>query len=312
MPIIDLHCDTVLELARRKKALAVNDLCVDLEKMRKSDVICQFFAMFIRMTEFPSVDGAWERMLQLYAVFREEMAKNAGAIRQITSGVELSGKNDVPAAVLTVEEGGILGGRVERVDELYKMGVRLITLTWNFENCIGYPNSEETEIMEAGLKPFGLEVVEKMNDLGMIVDVSHLSDGGFRDVAHYSRKPLVASHSNARALCPNRRNLTDDMIRTLADSGGVTGINFYGKFLGDKTPGTLAEIIAHIKHIKNVGGIDCIALGSDFDGFDGGCEIEDASRFPKLVAALGKNGFTAGEIEKITWKNALRVIRETL
>jgi membrane dipeptidase len=142
--------------------------------------------------------------------------------------------------------------------------------------------------------------------------VSHLSDGGFWDVAKYSRKPLVASHSNARAIANNRRNLTDQMIHALADSGGIIGINFFGKFLENKTSGSISGIIAQMKHIRKVGGIQCLALGSDFDGFDGGCELKDASEYRKLIFALERNGFPSEEIEKITWKNTLRVMRETL
>ncbi|MDR1835479.1 MAG: dipeptidase [Fusobacteriaceae bacterium] len=312
MPILDLHCDTLTEMLRRQRNLSRNDLCVDIEKMNAGGVCCQFFAMFVQLAEFRDADRAWDYMLRLYDIFQKETAKNPERIRRITSAAELSGLRDVPAAVLTLEEGGILGGRIERIDELYRMGVRLITLTWNYENCLGYPNSDEAEIMEAGLKPFGLETLEKMNDLGILADVSHLSDGGFRDVLKYSKKPVVASHSNARALAPHKRNLTDAMIRNLAEKGGIMGINFYGLFLGNTGPGTIRNIVAHIKHIKNKGGIDCISIGSDFDGFTGGCELRDAAAYPQLTAALEKAGFTSDEIEKITWKNALRVMKEAL
>ena len=120
---------------------------------------------------------------------------------------------------------------MNRLHTLYQEGVRLVTLLWNEENCIGSPNSKDRKIMQKGLKPFGFEVVEQMNSLGMLIDVSHLSDGGFWDVLSTSSKPIVASHSNARALCEHPRNLSDDMIRALAEKGGVIGLNFYPYFV---------------------------------------------------------------------------------
>ena len=120
-----------------------------------------------------------------------------------------------------MEEGGVLNEKQERLEELYRLGIRLITLTWNYENCLGYPNSRDGEVMNRGLKAFGLEIVERMNALGMLVDVSHLSDGGFWDCIRVSRAPIIASHSNARALCGVPRNLTDDMLRALAEKGGA-------------------------------------------------------------------------------------------
>ena len=152
-----------------------------------------------------------------------------------------------------------------------------------------------------------------MNNLGMIIDVSHLSDGGFYDVSKNSRKPFVASHSNARAISNHPRNLTDDMIRTLALSGGVMGINFEKHFLGHNNLSRIEDMLAHIQHIKNIGGIDCISLGTDFDGISNkGLEVKNIGEIEKLSMALSKNNFSEEEIEKIFYKNALRVIKEVL
>ena len=137
-------------------------------------------------------------------------------------------------ALLTVEEGGVLDGSMERLEQLFEKNVRLLTLTWNKDNCIGHPNHRDKEKNALGLTPFGFEVICRMEELGMIVDVSHLSDGGFYDVARTMKKPFVASHSNARALCGHPRNLTDDMLKLLAKHGGVAGLNFCPAFLDEK------------------------------------------------------------------------------
>ena len=151
----------------------------------------------------------------------------------------------------------------------------------------------------------------------MIVDVSHLSDAGFYDVARAAKKPFVASHSNARAVCPWCRNLTDDMIRVLADKGGVTGLNFCPAFLecdekGNGRPGSAKAIAVHARYIVNVGGIECLGLGSDFDGIEIHEELYDASRMNLLWDALKKEGFTEAQIDQIFYKNVLRLYREVL
>ena len=150
-----------------------------------------------------------------------------------------------------------------------------------------------------------------MNELGIIVDVSHLSDAGFYDVCRYSDRPFVASHSNARSVCGVARNLSDDMIRKLSDKGGVTGLNYCSAFIEDHNEEytTIDKMVEHIRHIVDVGGIDCVGLGSDFDGIGNKLEIKDASGLPLLYEAL-KKYYSEDEIEKIFYKNVLRVYRE--
>ena len=165
------------------------------------------------------------------------------------------------------------------------------------------------------------EFVEEMEHLGMIVDVSHLSDAGFWDVIRYTKKPFVASHSNARALVPDcPRDLTDDMIRALSERGGVAGINYFPPFLSAQDPkadrsayqSRISDMIRHMKHMKQVGGIQCIGLGSDFDGIHGDLEMKDGSELPKLEWAMRKEGFTESEIEAVFYGNVLRVYKEVL
>lgn len=323
IPYFDMHCDTLSRAYANKR----QDLCefpeamVDVRRLRKGGCQAQFFAMFmwdIGLREklgkdFPEdhayIQALLEIMQNTIARCPGELAlaKNAADLRKNAEAGKLS-------AVLTVEDGRGADGKLENLQAWYDRGVRLITLTWNHANCMGFPHAEDPEEMRRGLTPFGRDAVALMNDLGMLVDVSHLSDGGFRDVAEISRKPFVASHSNCRAVTPHTRNLTDEMIRTLADHGGVAGLNFCPRFLesGKKPAASLEAMIAHLRHLVNVGGIDCAALGSDLDGIEGKLEIGSCDRMPMLFEALGKAGFTEDEIQRIAWKNARRVMEDVL
>ena len=177
----------------------------------------------------------------------------------------------------------------------------------------GFVGGHAGNYIEAELKPFGIEIVERMNDLGIIVDVSHLSDGGLWDVLKHSKKPVIASHSNARALCDHQRNLTDEMIRALAEKGGVSGINFYPYFLNESGKANIDDLIRHIEHMYYVGGEDFVAMGTDFDGFnDGELDIKHLGQINYLYEALKKRKFNDSQIEKFWNKNAMRIIKEVL
>ena len=302
MRIIDLHCDTIYRIFHEKeKNLYENFYSVDIQKLKKGNVAAQFFALFIDK-DWVSKKGMdiYTHAHDLYEVFQTQIAANSHHIKLTRNLEELRNncqKNKI-SAFLTIEEGDFLQGRMERLDAFYALGLRLVTLTWNYENCIGYPNSTDRQIMKRGLKPFGFEVIERMNQLGMIIDVSHLSDGGFYDCIAHSKKPIIASHSNARALIHHPRNLTDDMLKKLAHKGGVVGINFCPAFLGRDQVSRIEYIIQHIQHIKNKAGIDSISLGTDFDGIDGPLEIDNIGNIYQLVDELEKSGFHPDEIEK--------------
>ena len=311
MNLIDLHCDTAFLMSVIKEPIELrqNKLCVDLMKMKEAGSMAQFFASFLHMKRF---DGdftkAYEAALTMLEMTKNEFLKNQDMIALARNYRELMDNYNkgLMSAFLTVEEGGIIEGEMERLERLYAEGVRLITLTWNFENCFGYPNGAE-----GGLKPFGIEAVEHMNDLGIIVDVSHLSDGGFWDVMKYSKKPAIASHSNARRECGHRRNLTDEMIRALAEKGGISGINFYPAFLSEENKATVDDLVRHIVHMYHMGGEEFVAIGTDFDGFEGAVDgLEHMGKMPEFYEALRKRKFTDSQIEKFCYKNALRVIKE--
>lgn len=212
-----------------------------------------------------------------------------------------------------MEEGGVLNGNRNRLEELYQRGVRLITLTWNYENCIGYPNSRNAQEMQKGLKSFGKQVVEEMNERGMLVDVSHLSDGGFWDCIRLSKKPIIASHSNARALCAHPRNLSDEMLCALGECGGVVGLNFYPQFLQSDRSAEVLDIAKHGMHILQKAGEDSVALGTEFDGFEAGKNwIRGIEEIECVWDALKKAGMTERQLDKLSYQNVKRVLGEVL
>ena len=333
MKIIDMHCDTITELYDRRvkerstATLKKNFLHIDLEKLKQGNYMLQNFAIFQSLKKHEKM---FEDSIKYIDYFYQEMEANKDYIGVVRTYEDIirNEKEGKMSALLTLEEGAEAEGKLEFLRTYYRLGVRMITLTWNYENGIGYPNFHyeegKTSDMKSrntidGLTEFGISFIEEMERLGMVIDVSHLSDAGFYDVLRYTKKPFVASHSNAMHCCNHCRNLTDDMIRRLSERGGVTGINFYPYFLDEVAPeedrkeyASIEKILAHIKHIKKIGGIQCIGLGTDFDGIEGDLEIKDASYMQMLVERLEKAGFTPTEIEAICYKNVLRVYKEIL
>ena len=310
MKLIDMHCDTILCCIDTKGEIKLvkNNLCIDIQKLKKAGSIAQFFAMFVDLSKYKE---PMDRCLSMIENFYYEIEENntniafAGSIKDL----ERNRKAGKISAFLTVEEGGVLEGKLQNLISLYKKGVRLITLTWNYPNCIGYPNFQ-WEHKDKGLTSFGEEVVAEMNSLGMLIDVSHLSDQGFYDVVRLSKKPFVASHSDARSVINHWRNLTDDMLKKLAEKGGVTGLNLEPEFLGDG--GSVEAMVRHAIHMRNIAGIEAVAIGTDFDGTSPLTAIKNTGDMYVLCAALKKAGFREGEIEKIMYKNTERVVRDVM
>lgn len=349
MKYVDMHCDTLYKMLQRKKqgenfSLAENEGHVDLEKLKRGNALLQNFAMFV---DWKKCDNPKDEVLRMVDLFYAEMEKHRDCILPVRTYAEIveNERNGKMSALLTIEEGAACLGDLDNLELFYDLGVRMMTLTWNYPNEIGFPNlpksfggmqkditegdgtecqegqmpafDHKTPDTEHGLTSFGLQVVERMEELGMIVDVSHLSDAGFYDVLRATKKPFVASHSNARAISPWVRNLTDDMLRSLADRGGVAGLNFCADFLtevelGTYNPGTMEAIITHARHMVNVGGSECLGIGSDFDGIDTNEGIPDYSYMPKLEEAFNRAGFRESECDKIFRDNVLRVYREIL
>ena len=315
--VIDMHCDTLTKEGFKELGLFKNDLHIDLNKMNQGNYLLQTFAIFLPLNK---TDHPFNKTKEYISLFKKELEKNKHLITQVTNYQELQNNKAQKkmSALLSVEEGGIIEGDLAKLDELYSDGVRMMTLTWNFVNEIGYPNmritndnclSKEPNTTD-GLTPFGIEVVKRMNELGMIIDCSHLSDKGFYDCIHYSKYPIVCSHSNSRTVCNVLRNITDEMILALKENKGLIGINYCPDFISPSKDNQIPDIIKHINHIKKVGGIDIIALGSDFDGIPTPNGISDGSKTSLLKKALMKEGYTQEEIDKIFYKNFLRIFKK--
>lgn len=317
MKFIDMHCDTIWKIQQSHgiSTLYQNDFQVDIKKLQKSNSIAQFFALFVDTnSEIRKGIRPWDDFIAKYEIMEKQLELFSDDIRLAKNNFDLE-KNIADnkiSAFLTIEEGGILEGQINRLQKVYDMGVRLITLTWNYPNSIGFPNSlGKEEYPNQNLTEFGREVIQKMNELGMIIDVSHLSDDGFYDVHKLSKKPYVASHSNARALMNHGRNMTDDMLKTLGDDGGIVGLNFHPPFLNKEHNSTVEALVSHIKHMADKAGIDAIAIGTDFDGIEGYQEVKDIGQMDKLLNALEKI-YSYDEIEKIWYKNTQRIIKEVM
>jgi len=314
----DMHCDTITTLYDRiqmgsKETLRSNSMQMDIEKLVKSNYLLQNFAVFFDKGIWPE-DLFKEAMLRI-DFFREQLAENDDIIRQVTTVEEIlqNERENRVSALLTLEGGESLEGNADNLTAFHKKGVRMITLTWNYDNELGHCHFDKEG---NGLTKFGYEMVERMEELHMIPDVSHGSDALFFDVCKVAKKPFVASHSNARSVYGRTRNMSDEMIRALAEHGGVMGMNFFAGFTSARARENgmcyLEDILAHMKHVKNVGGIDCLGLGSDFDGIGTDVEWGDAGGMQILLAAMEKAGFTPAECDKICRENVLRLYKECL
>lgn len=330
MKIIDMHCDTILKLLEKSDqnqdySLYENDCQIDIKKLQKGNYLLQNFALF---TDRTLMDIPEHQTMRLYDMYCQMMEKYSDFLAPVYSysDIEKNKKNHKISSMLTLEDGGVVFGDLAMLRNYYRMGVRMIALTWNYENGIGYPNialdgisaDYGTVNLQAvdtvhGLTEFGISYIQEMERLGIIVDVSHLNDAGFYDVLKYTTKPFVASHSNARSICDVSRNMSDDMILKLSERRGVMGINFCGEFLKDGSEySRIEDMMKQICFIRDLAGIDVIGLGTDYDGINSICEIKDASYMQDLIQELEHTGFSTEEIEKIAYKNVLRLYQEVL
>lgn len=323
---VDMHCDTLLRgLYENETSIYDGAGMQSLKQMINAKQLAQFYAIFFPpkmnpedMPEgyppLPSDEEIFERLRnQLYS--QVEIHSDQVGIAHNYQEIMNNKKKGMSSAILTIEDGRMIDEDMKKLYYIYKKGVRAIALTWNYENCFGYPNSNNIEIMQKGLKEFGKEAITEMNNLGILIDVSHLSDGGFYDVAQISDKPFIASHSNCREITPHSRNLTDDMIRILAEKGGIAGINF-GPDFASRISGTnitrITDLADHIEHFIDIGGEDCVGLGTDFDGVEGNLEIDHPDKMELLFDELVKRGISERVIDKVASDNVLRIIKEAM
>jgi membrane dipeptidase len=286
---------------------------INLPKMKAGGIDAAFFAV--------DVTRAWKNHLA-YALdalgfFDADLSQCGDEITVARSAADVEEAKAAGrmAAILVVENSDALEGSLNVLRMLYHLGVRSIGITHNLSTWAAAGNAEAR--CGGGLTRFGVDLVEAMNRLGMLVDVSHISERGFFDTLEASQRPVIASHSCCAALCDHPRNLTDEQIRALAQHGGVVGITFVPGFVDPTwTPAqwparpAVSQLLDHVDHAVEVGGIDHVGIGSDFDG--GGSVLRDATEFPQITAGLFERGYTEAAIRKILGLNHLRVLRGAL
>lgn len=311
-PVFDLHCDTAYALLGKDRislgSLRKNELHIDLERAGKQPGYAQCFACFTSpddaIPDGASVADMFERQM---ATIIRETGNNGDLIRLAYSAgeIEENRKQGMMSALLTIEGTAGFDYNVDLLEDLYNIGFRITTLGWNEKNPL-----TGSCFTGGGLTEEGRAYVREAQRLGMVVDVSHISDEGFWDIIEISEKPIIASHSNSRTIYNIPRNLTDEMYAAICKTGGTVGINLYSKFLGDHP--TIDTVCDHIFHFLNIAGDDRhISLGSDFDGVEslpGG--ISGVQDYPKLAERLLEHGLTDQTVENIFWNNAIGVIEK--
>ena len=334
--VIDLHCDTPMLFRDGSYDLGARNPRgeVDIPRMRDGGVTAVFFSVYTSATENTELESVQEALEIIDSIYRE-VDRHATDLEIALSSADIeSVRREGRIAVLVGIEGGhMINESLAVLRSLHRLGARYLTLTHSRDTAWAGSSGSPRN---AGLSEFGREVVAELNRLGMLVDISHVSDKTFWDTLETSSAPLIASHSSARALASHKRNMTDEMIRATAERGGVVHVNYYNTFIddgyaqrsrdwGSANPGAgtaaklaaigrppLGTLLDHFEHIIRVGGIEAVGLGSDFDGVNGELPegMEDVSKIPAIAGGLSARGIASADIDKILGENSLRVFRD--
>ena len=305
--VFDAHCDTISRCYYLHEGLRCNTGDLSLEKTERFARYCQFFALWTTK-EYTDGDGCTmeEAYHTLLGCFRAQMACNSDKIIQCRTAqdVEQAHRCGKAAAFLTVEGAALLGCDPARMDQAAIDGVTAINLTWNYANALSGSSKEQPE---RGLSTVGRDFVRKMEDLHILVDVSHLSEAGFWDVAEIASRPFIASHSNAKSVWNHTRNLTNEQITAIIENQGVIGLNFYEGFVGGSRD--LDMVRAHLDRILELGGAGNVALGGDWDGFDLIGVLPAIDSLPRLYEHLLLRGYEETVVQNLFYNNLMRVVR---
>lgn len=303
IPVFDAHCDTISRVLHTGESIRRNSGMVEIEKTSAAFAgYCQFFALFANSAR-PG-HAAYDELL---ACFHRQITENCDLICHCRTAEEAKRANrqGKTAAFLSVEGAELLDCSLERLAQAAKDGVIAINLTWNHANAISGSCREQPD---RGLSPSGKRFVARMQELGVLVDVSHLSDPGFWDVIELVGKPIIASHSNARKVCDHTRNLTDEQITAIIKNQGIIGLNFYKGFLG------LGEdfdaVRAHLDHMLALGAEKQVALGGDWDGCDTIEQLPTIIHLPDLYEYLLSRNYSEALVQDLFFNNLMRVVRQ--
>lgn len=308
MKVVDLHCDVLEKLARFEDANFRNDSRIysNFERLKAGNVKIQVFAIFIH-PDIPQEQKFQEVLRQIEAfnkcVLKEPEMVHIKDWKQIDELEE-----GQIGAVLSLEGCDAIDDDLEKLKIILDAGVKIVGLTWNCENKVGYGTSEDAT---KGIKPFGKKVIELLNERDIIIDVAHLNERGFYELLPLAKK-VIASHCNSRTLCDHPRNLTDEQVKMLVEKGGRIHVVFYPPFIEkEKKTTTIEKLVEHIKYLANLVGVEHIGFGSDFDGMDplSVSNLSNASEFPNIIERL-RQEFTDDEVKLFSEEGFMNYIRK--
>ena len=322
--VVDTHCDTLKcllpEFTRNRDSMWDDrsdlGMCarsnlghVDAPRLLEGGVDCQVFAVSSERSRTPR--HPLRTALEMIERFHRE-CEACDILTPVTSSGEIleAKRNGVAAGLLSIEGADVIEGRIEMLGVFHRLGIRMVGLVHSLRNQLADGVADRRT--GCGLSELGVQAVEELDRLRMIIDVSHINDEGFWDVLDHTKHPVIASHSNSRAICGHPRNMTDEMIVALAENGGVMGINFAPSFV-HPTLATLQGVVDHIDHIVDLVGPDHVGLGSDFDGIPSTpVGLEDATRMPYITDELVKREYNEVDIKKILGGNHLRLMKQVV
>ena len=299
LSLFDLHCDTPYLMLQRSQPLFSNHLAVSLENARIFKHYTQVMALWT--DHRLSNQEGWLQMHRMLENLKSDTALQTG---KAVIDNQISAHGDAALLLLGVEDARLLDGKIERVDELSRLGVRVLTPLWRGTTCIG-GSHDTTE----GLTPFGKAALCRAAEHGIILDVSHASEQSAAQIFEMAEQrgiPAIASHSNAHHICPASRNLRDWQIDHIVKSGGLIGLNFYGAFLSEDPKPSIKSILRHVDHFLSLGAESVLALGGDMDGCDLPFDMKDLTALPYLAELMQRHGYRDELIQKIFFENANR------
>lgn len=314
VPVIDGHNDLPWDIRKAGGVANVNlnrgkpDGCTDIPRLRAGHLGGQFWSVWVptslSATEAPRVVreqiATVKRMVAAYP--------NTFALAYTADDIAKNFRSGKISSLIGMEGGHSINSSISTLREMYKLGARYMTLTHSKNTP--WADSANDRAANGGLSALGEKIVLEMNRLGMLVDLSHVSADTMRDALRITKAPVIFSHSCARAVCDNVRNVPDDVLRMVARNGGVVMVVFLDKYVTSSGKPTVSKLADHIDHIRRIAGIDHIGLGSDFDGGGGFPGLKDVSQFPNLTVELLRRGYADSDIRKILGLNVMRVLRQ--
>ncbi len=321
IPVFDAHCDTIMEAQSKNCGLRDNKLHVDLKRGMEFSPYAQVFAVFTRPGGF-TADMDYSKDLaadilskiggELLKTLLYEFEKNSDILSlcKNTADIKTAAEKGKIAALIAIEGAELISCDISELERAYKDGVRLINLCWNYDNALCGAANGPTK---SGLTKRGAEYVRKMQELGIVVDLSHASEHTFWDVAEITRRPIIAGHSNSKTLCNSPRNLTDGQFKELIRLHGVAGLNLCQDFLNESGKADVDDIIRHAEHFLSLGGEKAVCLGGDLDGIEVPPKgITGIESYGEIYEAMLKRNYPEALVRDIFYNNLFNVLEAAL